>query len=115
MTQRSPGQVPSDAEAAAAIAVVGAHLKRFYRDEPSDDVAARNAILVEGASWRDWWRVAAAFDVLFRATLPAGTLRELVVKHANRPAIDDAAALAYLRHLHTLSSLDTAVNLDDLV
>lgn len=99
----------------AALARVRDYLERFYRDEPDNAVASDNALLALGPDWRERWNTAQAFRVVTRAAFPPGVLKELVDRSARRLVRDDEQAREYLREMYALSSLDTAVNYDELV
>ncbi|RKH38978.1 hypothetical protein [Corallococcus llansteffanensis] len=99
----------------AALSRVRSYLERFYRDEPDNVVASNNALLALGPDWRERWNTANAFRLVTRAAFPPGTLKELVDQSAHRLIRDDGQAREFLQEMYALSSLDTAVNYDELV
>ncbi|RKH09349.1 hypothetical protein D7V97_16845 [Corallococcus sp. CA053C] len=106
---------PTEEARSAALVRVRDFLERFYRDEPDNIVASDNALLAVGPDWREHWNAANAFRIVTRATFPPGTLKELVEQSANRLIRDDGQAREFLLEMYALSSLDTAVNYDELV
>jgi hypothetical protein len=104
----------NEADREAAFALVKAHLERFYRDEPNNDIAADNALLAL-ANWRERWKTSVAFRIVIGSEFPLGALKELVLRSANRLIRDDSHAREFLQKIYSLSSLDAAVNFDELV
>jgi hypothetical protein len=115
MEQRDNGSSGSAMDdLATVLELVGAYMEKFYRNEPNDDVASDAALLTVGPNWQERWRIATAFRFLLDTPLSAGILKGLVKRCANREVSNDDQAREYLRKIFSLSSLDAAVNFDEL-
>lgn len=72
-------------------------LARFYHEQPSDEAAAADAAGALTEAERA--RVVDAFAILLATEHPPEVLRDFVRRHANRYAVDDASARAFLERV----------------
>jgi len=72
-------------------------LARFYHEQRSDEAASADAASALTEAERT--RVIDAFALLLAAEHPPDVLRDFVRRHANRYAVDDAGARAFLERV----------------
>ncbi len=100
-------------DATEAYEIVADFLKRFYYDEPSNDVATSLALRAQSQNYRDRWRYACAFDALNAHAWPLGALTELVRTAGRRLVVDDDDATRFLSQVYENNDFDLALDPDE--
>ena len=95
--------------------IISDFLVIFYYEEPSDDVAATNALYYYGVDSRDEERtkVANTFKSILKSTYPDGTFLDIVRKCANRHAQDEKQAIGFIKKVYLDNAFDVFNDIDD--
>ncbi len=95
-----------------ALEVVRDFLSDYYRDQPSKDLAAAEAVRDYSDDFHRHFLLAQAFDVVLAASLPERTLLKLVESAGNRMVVDDDEARAFLEMVYVDNMLQLAMDMD---
>jgi len=96
-----------------SLELIADFLENFYRDEPDDIVAAKNAVWAGVDDRQRVWRISRAFRDVLDGELPDGVLREIIISHAKRDVWSDAEAQEYLQKIYEDTYLGDVLGFDD--
>lgn len=96
-----------------SLQLVTSLLAEYYRDEPNDTTAAMHAIHAGVDNVRHFWRLSRAFREVLSASLPDGTLQNLVVKVARRVVWSDHEAREFLQKVYDDTYLNDVAGFEE--